>query len=72
MPQHIDKKQRDKRFKKGAFKRTLKLFHHQLNEGPEESGKYPFSNYGKPQFFKTFNLFLRLKGLKKVEKYHTG
>jgi len=48
------------------------LFHHHLNEWPEEGDKYPFPNYGKPLFINSFNLFLRLKGLKKVEEYHTG
>jgi hypothetical protein len=48
MPQHINKNNADKGFKKGALKRTLRLSHHQLNERPEEVGKYPFPNYGKP------------------------
>ncbi len=41
MPQHINKNEADKRFEKDA--RALRLFHHRLNERPEDGGKYPFS-----------------------------
>ena len=42
MPYHINKNNADKGFEKGALKRTLRLFHHKLNERPEEGGKYRF------------------------------